>query len=98
MGLPYLTDAIINWHKSDLSNRVYCNLPDGKKKSIPRYYKNFIYTSEERGLLKGELQEKFRKMDEDLIRKGKVQTSRDREQAVLGAYRKMNLKDSKKII
>jgi len=32
------------WHKSDLENRMYVNLEDGKKIAMPRYYKDKIYT------------------------------------------------------
>jgi hypothetical protein len=43
LGGNYLTDAMVNWHLQDLENRMYCNLLDGKKISMPRYYKNKIY-------------------------------------------------------
>lgn len=39
---------MIAWHKNDLNNRMYCNIPDGKKISMPRYYKNKIYEEYER--------------------------------------------------
>lgn len=78
---------MIQWHKNDLPGRVYCNLPDGKKKSMPRYYRDKIYNSEERGYLKGEFEKRYRQIDLDKILQGKVQTSHDREQAVLAAYR-----------
>ena len=36
------------WHKEDLLNRVYVNVDGNKKASMPRYYKDKIYTPEER--------------------------------------------------
>jgi len=48
LGLNYLTKQMVNWHKNDLENRTYCNLTDGKKISMPRYYKDKIYTEIER--------------------------------------------------
>lgn len=82
---------MVQWHKNDLGNRCYLNLPGGKKKRMPRYYKDKIYNSEERGYLKGEFEKKFREKDMEKIRLGKVQSLHDREQAVLAAYRKMDV-------
>lgn len=39
IGISYLTDAMRAWHKADLQNRQYCNLKDGQKVTMPRYYK-----------------------------------------------------------
>lgn len=39
---------MVKWHKADLDSRMYCNLKDGKKITMPRYYKNKIYTEQER--------------------------------------------------
>jgi len=47
-----------SWHKADIENRLYLNLTDGKKIAMPRYYKDKMFTEEEReiaayaGLLK----------------------------------------------
>jgi hypothetical protein len=40
--------SMVDWHKSSLENRMYCTLPDGKKLAMPRYYKDRIYTTQER--------------------------------------------------
>lgn len=48
IGLAYLTDKIKRWHKADLENRMYVPLEDGKKASMPRYYKDKMYTTDER--------------------------------------------------
>lgn len=51
LGANYITDAMSKWHKDDLENRMYCNLKDGQKISMPRYFKNKIYSEEERKLV-----------------------------------------------
>jgi len=43
LGSNYLTDKMVKWHKNDLEKRMYCNLKDGKKIAMPRYYKDKIY-------------------------------------------------------
>lgn len=40
--------ASVNWHLRDKFQRMYCNLEDGKKVSMPRYYKAQIYHDQER--------------------------------------------------
>lgn len=39
LGESYLTKAMVEWHKADLESRQYCLLKDGKKISLPRYYR-----------------------------------------------------------
>lgn len=48
LGSNYLSANMVAWHKADLENRMYCNLTDGKKISMPRYYKDKIYSEQER--------------------------------------------------
>lgn len=48
IGISYLTKAMQLWHLNDLENRMYCNLAGGKKIAMPRYYKNKIYSEEQR--------------------------------------------------
>lgn len=43
LGFNYLTPQMIKWHNDDPNNRMYCNIEDGKKISMPRYYKEKIY-------------------------------------------------------
>lgn len=47
LGKCYLTGQMIAWHKADLEKRQYCNLADGKKVSMPRYYKKFLLDLQE---------------------------------------------------
>lgn len=43
LGASYLTPEMVKWHNDDPLNRMYVNLNDGKKVSMPRYYKNKVY-------------------------------------------------------
>lgn len=47
LGDNYITDKTKKWHKQDLTNRMYCNVGE-KKISMPRYYKEKIYSESER--------------------------------------------------
>lgn len=48
IGANYLTKAMTSYHKADLVNRMYVPLVDGRKIRMPRYYKDKLYTEEER--------------------------------------------------
>lgn len=45
IGAPYLTDAMKQWHKSDLKNYTVHN---GTKRKLPRYFKDKIFSDSER--------------------------------------------------
>lgn len=51
LGAAYLTAAMIKWHRADPINRVYCTIAGGKKVSMPRYFKDRIFTEEDRRLI-----------------------------------------------
>lgn len=63
LGLSYINDKTIRWHKADLENRMYVPLLDGQKASMPRYYKDRIYSKDERsevgGMFKGKLEKEL---------------------------------------
>lgn len=46
LGKSYLNAENLRWHMDDARNRMYCNLTDGKKICMPRYYKQKIYGDE----------------------------------------------------
>lgn len=45
LGSNYLSEKMVRWHHSDMSQRYYLPLMDGKKAALPRYYKDKLYTS-----------------------------------------------------
>jgi hypothetical protein len=51
IGKSYLTDAMIKYHKADLTERCFITVPGGFKIALPRYYKKKIYTEEEMKLI-----------------------------------------------
>lgn len=51
IGSNYLTDAMIQWHHAKLEDRMYCVLEDGRKLSMPRYFKNKVYTDDQREIV-----------------------------------------------
>lgn len=70
LGMEYLTPQMIAWHKADLENRMYMVIEGGKKISMPRYYKDKIYTDEERDLIscvaaKKHMEEEWKKMEQE---------------------------------
>lgn len=48
LGIGYLNGKMMRWHHADLKNRMYVNLPNGKKATMPRYYKDRLYNKKER--------------------------------------------------
>lgn len=48
LGANYLTKNIIKWHKNLVEERMFLPLKDGKKASMPRYYKDKIYNEGEK--------------------------------------------------
>jgi hypothetical protein len=66
LGLCYITNNSSKWHLNDLENRLYLNIEDNKKISMPRYYKDKIYNKEQRGILKAFHTEKLTKELKDL--------------------------------
>lgn len=48
LGKNYITDKMLAWHHADLENRCYLTLDNGTKCSMPRYYKDKIYSEAQR--------------------------------------------------
>jgi hypothetical protein len=48
LGDNYINDRTKKWHTSNLHGNYYLPLQDGKKASIPRYYKEKLYAEEQR--------------------------------------------------
>lgn len=65
LGANYISDKMINWHKSDLLDRMYIPLEDGRKVAMPRYYKDKIYEDEERDAISQRQKQRVQEMVED---------------------------------
>lgn len=61
LGENYISEKIKKWHKADLTERMYLNIEEGKKISMPRYYKEKIYTESERKKIAAAAEEKLKK-------------------------------------
>ncbi|AXH73996.1 MAG: replication initiator protein [Microviridae sp.] len=48
LGANYVTEAVKNYHLSDLVENNHITFLDGKKAAMPRYYKNLIYSEYKR--------------------------------------------------
>jgi len=70
LGISYLTPKMISWHYADLENRMYVNIPDGKKVSMPTYYKNKMYDEQTRKRI-GELNREKQIAEEKRAREAK---------------------------
>lgn len=51
LGISYLDDVTCEWHADDLINRMYLSLHDGRKISMPRYYKDKLYFALEKAAI-----------------------------------------------
>jgi len=90
LGLTYIKDSTIKWHQADLLERMYLNIEEGKKIGMPRYYKDKIYNSDQRGQLKGHHSEQFMlKLIEQAYHPNVNKIQKDKKEAIKQAFRKM---------
>jgi len=98
LGIDYMTDEMIKWHKADLLNRMYINLEGQKKAAMPRYYKNKIYTNAERsevgGYQKGKLEMDTVRAISDYF--GNTTYEHSKGQAIKASFRDMYRKEGER--
>jgi hypothetical protein len=63
LGLNYLSEKIIRYHRTDIE-RNFITLEDGKKISMPRYFREKIWTEQERRTQADKLAEKFKQIED----------------------------------
>jgi hypothetical protein len=63
LGLNYLSEKIIHYHRADIE-RNYITLEDGKKISLPRYFREKIWTENERRKQADILAQKFKEIED----------------------------------
>lgn len=66
LGIGYLKNSIIDYHKTDLS-RTYVTLEGGVKVAMPRYYKDKLYTPAERRIIRNLQQTEFVPVPNEII-------------------------------
>ena len=81
LGLNYLSEKIINYHRADFE-RNFITLEDGKKISLPRYFREKIWTEQERRIQADKLAQKFKAIEDENLQSyiTKNQTSEGYEQ------------------
>lgn len=94
LGANYLTPAMIKWHKSNLIKKMYCTFPDNIKISMPRYYKDKIYTREERTIIsnhfQAEMQKEVEKFNQLMYSSPDFETLiHNKQQGIAAAYDRM---------
>ncbi|AZL82803.1 replication initiator protein [Apis mellifera associated microvirus 59] len=68
IGQNYITPAKVAWHHADLTGRMYMPIEDGKKIAMPRYYKDKIYTEDQRKIIA-----EWHKVEGDIRSKDNIQ-------------------------
>lgn len=98
LGDNYLTDAMKAWHLADLDNRMYCNLLDGKKITMPRYYKEKVYSETQRKVAGAHTRYKMIQDEQKAIElAGSPETYwATRAQAHIASFRRKDHNDSKR--
>lgn len=90
LGANYLTRSMVSWHRMDLKNKVFCVSEDGKKLSMPRYFKDRIYDEHERAIIKQHFIEKTGKEIEKFNSSPDFDTLfLEREAGITAAYKRM---------
>jgi len=89
LGISYLTEAMLDWHLADLENRMYVNIPDGKKATMSRYYKDKIYWPGERAVIARAAQEKMQAITEEICINAKPGDWQAKREAVKASFKRM---------
>jgi len=96
MGENYLTENMIKWHKNDLINRMYIPMKDGKKIAMPRYFKERIYSLEEKKSITKRMQSEIKELDEQERQKHGDKYEKHKLEIVLDEFRKMYKNNKRK--
>jgi hypothetical protein len=97
MGEAYVV-RMKKWHNQDILNRTYIPLKDGKKISMPRYYKDRIYRNEDRKMISFWHEKQLEKREEELRNEHGEQYEKwdmDRKNAIIEKFNYRNNKRQK---
>lgn len=89
LGDNYLSEASIKWHTAKLSERMYLSIEGGKKIAMPRYYKQKIYTDEQRNAISFWTEKKICEAEKILLQNDDLETYKDAQARVTQEYNKM---------
>lgn len=93
LGLSYINDRSIKWHKADVTHRMYINLAGGKKAAMPRYLRDKIYNEPEKWAIS-----RVASIENEIITKTQMEKHgesyfRDRAEAHIAQFRKAEKRD-----
>jgi len=95
LGKSYISEKWQKWHTSDLLNRCYVNVPGGIKATMPRYYKEKLYSEEQRKQIKLFFEQVCSKETWETYAKSKPLDYRNKKEGIKAAFRKMNFDNQK---
>lgn len=95
LGANYLTPQMRQWHEADIYNRMYIALKDGKKISMCRYFKDKIYTKEQREHIGAYQATRIKEQQEKERQEYGPNYERDKAEAYAQAQRKKGLQANK---
>lgn len=99
LGSSYINEASRQWHHDDLVNRMHIVLEGGKKASMPRYFKDQIYTKADREEIAAvqapKIEERMQKTINEKYGGDYYKWSRDENEKTLAAIR-ASIKNSNK--
>lgn len=99
LGKNYLTDDMISWHQKDVLQRAYCNLEDGKKVAMPRYYRERVYKWWQRNMIAEECVKRVdKKVVKELVNRKNVNYFRNEKERHARDFRVMEGKNKKNVI
>lgn len=91
IGSTYVTEETIAYHKRNLKN-MYINTYDNSKVSMPRFYRNLLFTEEEKMAQTKIVQKETKKLDVEIDRK---YTSREQDSQKGSRWDRLNNSSSK---
>lgn len=95
LGDNYLTVAMQRWHSLDYKNRLYCNIKDGKKIAMPRYYREKIFSKEQIAEIVIHLEEQELAEERAHPVENIVEHINQKKRISLNNYRKLHAKSKK---
>lgn len=98
LGANYLTDSIIDWHKAAPVDRGCLVIEDGRKISLPRYYKDRIFNAQECTIISTHWEDvmltEFIKEHQDMKHEDWIKYRERKREQIAGSYRMMKAKGS----
>lgn len=85
IGVSYLDLKMCEWHKSNLLMRMYVNLPGDQKLAMPRYYKDKLYSKEDRELISTFSKERLQAEFDRMVKEGGLEWKYNRIIAINAA-------------